>query len=127
MLPAAIEALRGRSKETDEAMRDGGWSTKSASLTEGKAQVKTSPCPNPNCQQTLSYTSIPAIVTCPKCGVLAFFGTPEQFQVIQSQIGQPKGESKPEETKGGALRESGIKSPPSSDTTSEDTSKPASD
>jgi hypothetical protein len=114
-IPAALEALRGRSKETEESMKEGGWSEKSPSLTQGKAEVKTGPCPNPNCDQILTYTTLPSFVTCPKCGVLAFFGTPAQMQEIKRQIGLPKEEPKTQETsqetKGDALRETGL--PPS--------------
>jgi hypothetical protein len=120
-LPAIIETLRGRSKESEESMREGGW------LKGGGSEVKTSPCPNPQCSQPLSYTTIPSIVTCPQCGALAFFGTPAQFQLIQNQIGKPKGESKPEETQGGDLRESETPSPPSSGAMNEAMPKQASD
>jgi hypothetical protein len=120
-LPAILETLRGRSKETEESMKKGGW------LGEGKSEVMTDHCPNPKCSEILSYTSIPCIVTC-KCGTLAFFGTQAQFQIIQSQIGQPKGEAKPEESKaGGELRESGTASPASSGVTNAEQLKPLSD
>jgi len=122
LLPGILESLRGRSKETEQVLKESGWGAKS--LIEGKAEVKTSPCPNPKCTETLSYTSIPSIVVC-KCGTIAFFGTQEQYRIIQSQMGIPKEETKPEEGKGGELRET--ESPLSSDAMSEDTSRQASD
>jgi hypothetical protein len=78
-LPALAQGLRNmsRSKETEQTMRKGGW------LKEAGGS-KTGLCPQ--CSNPVAYTSIPALVTCEKCGALNFFGNPEQLQSIRQQL-----------------------------------------
>jgi hypothetical protein len=93
-LPKLVEGLRNLagSKETSEAMKEGGWN---AGVKSTQAPVLNS-APCPGCHEPITYTETPAIIQCPKCKALAIFGSAEERKALLDQLAPPAKEEKKE-------------------------------
>lgn len=88
-IPKLVEGLRNLagSKETTESMAAGGWSGGGAAPKEIGVKPASAPCPF--CHKMISFIpGVPALVRCPECLGLAYFGKPEQQKEMLDQLAQ---------------------------------------
>lgn len=91
--PALVQSIKNLgpgSKEGRAALDKGGWGKDDKEETP---EIKRSPCAG-GCGETITYSVIPAIVRCPKCQSLNFFGAPDQYKELLQQLYPEEEQSK---------------------------------
>lgn len=91
--PALVQSIKNLgpgSKEGRVALDKGGWGEKGK---EEPPEIKIAPCAG-GCGETITYSVIPAIVRCPKCQSLNFFGAPDQYKELLQQLYPEEEQSK---------------------------------